>query len=57
MILNYEVIFLDYHAQLGKVYFRYKEICGGPQPHEGRKWNIVKALLQHSCFSHHILLV
>lgn len=57
MILNYEVIFLDYHAQLGKVYFCHKEICGGPQPHEGRKWNIVKALLQHSCFSHHILLV
>lgn len=57
VILNYEVIFLDYHAQLGKVCVCCKGICGGPQPHEGRKRNIVKALPQHSCFYHHILLV
>lgn len=51
VLLNYEVIFLDYHAQLGKVYIFCKEIRGGHQPREGRKWNIVKALLQPSCFS------
>lgn len=57
VILNYEAIFLDFHAQLGKVCMWYKEICGGHQPRGGRKWNIAKALLQHSCFSHPILLV
>lgn len=57
MILNYEVIFLGLHAQLGKVCIWYKEIRGGHQPCERRKWNIVKALLQHSCFSHPISLI
>lgn len=36
VLLNYEVIFLDYHAQLGKVCICCKEIRGGHQPREGK---------------------
>lgn len=50
VLLNYEVIFLDYHAQLGKVCICCKEIRGGHQPCEGKIGTLWKLCCSPAAF-------